>query len=199
MGRTIPITMMEKQKEKVKPAGTETDNKRSASPSSTDITAAYAHGDGEERGETPPPKATGTGAVVKDAVFGEINGESGPDFRSVSLFYFQTIGRDTAEIQTGWIMSGIIMIKTMMGLGVLSIPAVFDTLGLIPGIICLLAVAAISTWAAVQIQHFKINHPGIYGVDDAGEMMVGRIGKEILYVAFILGESLRLYLAFCMG
>jgi len=86
-------------------------------------------------------------------------------------------------------MSGIIMIKTMMGLGVLSIPAVFDTLGLIPGIICLLAVAAISTWAAVQIQHFKINHPGIYGVDDAGEMMVGRIGKEILYVAFILGES----------
>lgn len=91
-------------------------------------------------------------------------------------------------------MSGIIMIKTMMGLGVLSIPAVFDTLGLIPGIICLLAVAAISTWAAVQIQHFKINHPGIYGVDDAGEMMVGRIGKEILYVAFILGMSLLIYI-----
>jgi len=84
-------------------------------------------------------------------------------------------------------MSGIIMIKTMMGLGVLSIPAVFDTLGLIPGIICLIAIALITTWSSVQIQHFKINHPSIYGVDDAGHMMVGRIGKEILYAAFIVG------------
>jgi amino acid permease len=87
-------------------------------------------------------------------------------------------------------MSGIIMIKTMMGLGVLSIPAVFDTLGLIPGIICLLAIAAITTWSSVQIQHFKVNHPSIYGVDDAGQMMVGRWGREILYIAFILGGCL---------
>jgi amino acid permease len=86
-------------------------------------------------------------------------------------------------------MSGVIMIKTMMGLGVLSIPSVFDTLGMIPGIICLLAVAVITTWAAVQIQNFKINHPSIYGVDDAGHMMVGRIGREILYGSFILGMS----------
>jgi hypothetical protein len=85
-------------------------------------------------------------------------------------------------------MSGIIMIKTMMGLGVLSIPAVFDVLGLIPGIICLIAIALITTWSSVQIQHFKINHPSIYGVDDAGHMMVGRIGREILYAAFIVGK-----------
>lgn len=91
--------------------------------------------------------------------------------------------------QTGWIMSGIIMIKTMMGLGVLSIPSVFDTLGMIPGIICLLAVAAITTWSSIQIQHFKINHPSIYGVDDAGQMIVGRWGREVLYVAFILGTG----------
>lgn len=88
-------------------------------------------------------------------------------------------------------MSGIIMIKTMMGLGVLSIPSVFDTLGLIPGIICLIAIALITTWASIQIQHFKINHPSIYGVDDAGQMMVGRIGREILYAAFIVGKSAR--------
>lgn len=85
-------------------------------------------------------------------------------------------------------MSVVIMVKTMLGLGVLSIPSVFDTLGMIPGIICLLAVAAITTWSAVQIQHFKINHPSVYGVDDAGQMIVGRIGREVLYVAFILGE-----------
>lgn len=83
------------------------------------------------------------------------------------------------------------MVKTMLGLGVLSIPSVFDTLGMIPGIICLLAVAAITTWSALQIQHFKINHPSVYGVDDAGQMIVGRFGREVLYVAFILGEHRR--------
>lgn len=88
-------------------------------------------------------------------------------------------------------MSGVIMIKTMMGLGVLSIPSVFDTLGMIPGIICLLAIAVITTWAALQIQNFKINHPSVYGVDDAGHMMLGRIGREILYGSFILGKPAR--------
>lgn len=38
------------------------------------------------------------------------------------------------------------MMKTQIGLGVLSIPLVFDTLGMIPGIIILLAIAIITTW-----------------------------------------------------
>ena len=80
------------------------------------------------------------------------------------------------------------MIKTMMGLGVLSIPSVFDTLGLIPGVICMLALAAITTWCSMQIQSFKINHPSVYGVDDAGMLMTGRISREILCAAFLLCE-----------
>jgi amino acid permease len=38
------------------------------------------------------------------------------------------------------------MMKTQIGLGVLSIPLVFDTLGMIPGIIILVSIAAITTW-----------------------------------------------------
>lgn len=38
------------------------------------------------------------------------------------------------------------MMKTQIGLGVLSIPLVFDTLGMIPGIIVLLGIAIITTW-----------------------------------------------------
>lgn len=58
-------------------------DKRSDSPADTDITAAYPLGDGAERGETST--IAETGGVKQDAVFGDINGESGPDFRSVSL------------------------------------------------------------------------------------------------------------------
>jgi amino acid permease len=38
------------------------------------------------------------------------------------------------------------MMKTQIGLGVLSIPLVFDTLGMIPGIIILVSIAIITTW-----------------------------------------------------
>lgn len=42
--------------------------------------------------------------------------------------------------------AAILMMKTQIGLGVLSIRLVFDTLGMIPGIIILLAIAIITTW-----------------------------------------------------
>jgi amino acid permease len=42
--------------------------------------------------------------------------------------------------------AAILMMKTQIGLGVLSIPLVFDTLGMIPGIIILVSIAAITTW-----------------------------------------------------
>ena len=42
--------------------------------------------------------------------------------------------------------AAILMMKTQIGLGVLSIPLVFDTLGMIPGIIILVSIAIITTW-----------------------------------------------------
>jgi len=42
--------------------------------------------------------------------------------------------------------AAILMMKTQIGLGVLSIPLVFDTLGMIPGIVILVSIAIITTW-----------------------------------------------------
>jgi amino acid permease len=78
------------------------------------------------------------------------------------------------------------MTKSSIGLGVLSIPTVFDTLGLIPGIICLIAIGTIITWSGHVVGTFKLRHPEVYGVDDAGALMFGRIGREVFGVAFCL-------------
>lgn len=82
------------------------------------------------------------------------------------------------------------MMKTQFGMGVLSIPTTFDTLGLIPGIICLCAVGAITTWSDYIVGKFKRRHPEVYSIDDAGRMMFGVIGREILGVAFCLCKFL---------
>ncbi|KAM5349559.1 hypothetical protein ACJ41O_006064 [Fusarium nematophilum] len=113
--------------------------------------------------------------VAHDAVFGTIT-EDGPNYRNV-----------------GWIGTSVLMMKTQIGLGVLSIPAAFDILGLIPGVVCLLAVAVTTTWSNHMVGVFKINHPEVYGIDDASRLMFDAVGREILSAGFSL------YLIFAAG
>lgn len=80
------------------------------------------------------------------------------------------------------------MMKTQIGLGVLSIPAVLDTLGMIPGLICLLTIATITTWSDYMVGAFKLKHPEVYGIDDVGQLLFGRIGREFFAVAYVLCE-----------
>ncbi|OQE42204.1 hypothetical protein PENCOP_c004G08091 [Penicillium coprophilum] len=106
--------------------------------------------------------------VTHDAVFGLVT-EDGPNYRDVS-----------------WLGTVALMMKTQIGLGVLSIPSIFDTLGMIPGVILLCIVAAIATWTSYIVGVFKIRHPEVYGIDDAGGLMFGRIGREVFGLGFCL-------------
>ncbi|KAM0558176.1 hypothetical protein ACHAPJ_004860 [Fusarium lateritium] len=106
--------------------------------------------------------------VAHDAVFGDIR-EDGPNYRDV-----------------GWLGTSALMMKAQIGLGILSIPSAFHVLGIIPGIICLLAIAVITTWSDYIIGTFKLNHPEVYGIDDAAGLLFGRVGREALGVGFAL-------------
>lgn len=103
-----------------------------------------------------------------DEVFGAPE-EGGVDYRSVS-----------------WTGAAILMMKSEMGIGILSIPQAFGTLGLIPGIIVLLAISAITTWSSYVVGVFKLKHPNVYGFADSSEIIFGPIGREIASVAFCL-------------
>ncbi|RDH26956.1 transmembrane amino acid transporter protein-domain-containing protein [Aspergillus welwitschiae] len=103
-----------------------------------------------------------------DAIFGEITRE-GPNYRSV-----------------GWLGTCALMLKTQIGLGVLSIPSAFDALGVVPGVICLCAIAGITSWSNYIIGVFKIHHRDVYGIDDVGGLLLGRPGRIFFGGAFIL-------------
>ncbi|KAL4794765.1 transmembrane amino acid transporter protein-domain-containing protein [Aspergillus venezuelensis] len=106
--------------------------------------------------------------AAHDDVFGEMS-EGGPNYRDV-----------------GWLGTVALMMKTQIGLGVLSIPSAFDTLGLIPGLICLLVIAAITTWSDYMIGVFKLRHREVYSIADAGGLMFGKVGKAFFGSAFVL-------------
>lgn len=109
--------------------------------------------------------------ATHDAVFGEIN-EDGPNYRDV-----------------GWMGTVILMMKTQIGLGVLGIPSALHTLGMVPGVIILIVVACMTTWSGYMVGKFKLLHPHVYGIDDAGAIFGGRIGREILWFGFVICES----------
>lgn len=108
------------------------------------------------------------GEEVVDGVFGAQTAE-GPNYRSV-----------------GWISTSILLMKSQIGLGVLSIPSTFSTLGLAPGVIILVVIAALTTYTDYFIGKFKLHHPTVYSVADCGGIMFGPIGKEVFGVAYWL-------------
>ncbi|KAL2839538.1 transmembrane amino acid transporter protein-domain-containing protein [Aspergillus pseudodeflectus] len=107
-------------------------------------------------------------AVAHDDVFGEIS-EGGPNYRDV-----------------GWLGTVALMMKSQIGLGVLSIPSAFNTLGLIPGLICLLTIATITTWSDYVVGTFKLNHREVYSIADVGGIMFGGLGRGLFGAAFCL-------------
>ncbi|KAI4715894.1 hypothetical protein E4T48_07908 [Aureobasidium sp. EXF-10727] len=134
---------------------------------------AYPTKDMELGGEITATQSSPIGEVndvglVNDAVFGQLE-EGAPNYRNL-----------------GWIGTIGLMMKTQIGLGVLSIPAIFDSLGMIPGIICLIVIGVITTWSDYMVGVFKINHPEIYAIDDVGAMLFGPIGRELFAGAYAL-------------
>jgi len=107
-------------------------------------------------------------ASIVDDVFGEIT-EDGPNYRAV-----------------GWKATTVLMLKTQIGLGVLSIPQVFHSLGLIPGVICLLVIATMTSWSNYIVGVFKLRYPDVYGIDDVGRKLFGRVGYEFFGITFAL-------------
>lgn len=84
----------------------------------------------------------------------------------------------------------------MIGLGVLSIPAAFDVLGIIPGVICLLAIATITIWSMFVVGTFKLNHPEVYAIDDVGHKLFGATGRAIFGATFCICENPYILLIF---
>lgn len=120
-----------------------------------------------------------------DPVFGETN-DIGPNYRNVRVQLYPFHYHISNWYQLGWVGTIVLMVKAQVGLGVLSVPAVFDSVGMIPGVLLICAVAGIATWTSYMVGMFKLNHREVYGIDDAGGLMFGKIGREVFAAAFSL-------------
>ncbi|GLA53663.1 hypothetical protein AnigIFM63604_010963 [Aspergillus niger] len=123
--------------------------------------------------------------IQDDAVFGEIR-EGDTNYRNVRSLVMCVKARSTDMRKVSCIGTVALMLKVQIGLGVLTIPSCFDILGIVPGIIVLLAIAVTTTWSNWMVGVFKIRHRDVYGIGDVGKMLLGRVGYELFGGAYIL-------------
>ncbi|KKA23780.1 hypothetical protein T310_2232 [Rasamsonia emersonii CBS 393.64] len=89
--------------------------------------------------------------------------------------------------------SGAVMIAETVSLGILSLPSAVASLGLVPAIILLIGLSAVATYTGYVIGQFKLRYPHVHSMADAGEVLLGRFGREFL------GNAQLLFLIFIMG
>ncbi|BCR90719.1 neutral amino acid permease [Aspergillus chevalieri] len=92
-----------------------------------------------------------------------------------------------------WWQCGLLMVAETVSLGVLSLPQAVAGLGLVPAIIILVGLGIMATYTGYVIGQFKWKYPHISNMADAGEVLMGRFGRELL------GIGQMLFLVFIMA
>ena len=73
------------------------------------------------------------------------------------------------------------MAASTVGVGILSLPQILASLGLIPGIILIVFFSVLSWYTGILVGQFKLRYPQVQSMSDAGAVLFGRIGREVLF------------------
>ncbi|EAW13764.1 putative amino acid transporter [Aspergillus clavatus NRRL 1] len=85
-----------------------------------------------------------------------------------------------------WWQCGTLMVAENISLGILSLPSAMATLGIVPAVILLLGLSGISWYTGYVMGQFKLRYPQIHSMGDAGELLMGRFGRELFGIGQLL-------------
>lgn len=95
---------------------------------------------------------------------------------------------DGADIQyktMTWWQGAMIMIAENISLGILSLPAVLGSIGLIGGIIAIIIMGIITTYSGYTLWQFRMKYPQVASFGDVGQVLMGRFGRELFGFAYV--------------
>ncbi|KAJ3529544.1 hypothetical protein NM688_g7839 [Phlebia brevispora] len=93
-----------------------------------------------------------------------------------------------------WWKAAALMLAETVSLGILSLPSVFASLGMAAGIILVIGLGGIATATGYVLGMFKLRYPHVHSMADAGEILAGPIGREVLgaaqviFIVFVCGS-----------
>lgn len=86
----------------------------------------------------------------------------------------------------GWKRLTVVLIVEAIALGSLSLPSAFATVGMVAGVILTVGLGLIAIYTSNIVGQVKLKYPEVRHYADAGKLMFGRVGYEIMGVMFCL-------------
>lgn len=77
-------------------------------------------------------------------------------------------------------MVAVLMIAEIVSNGMLSLPSSLAVVGMVPGLILIIFLGIFATYTSWLLVKFKMRHPEVHNMGDAGKIIFGPIGREVL-------------------
>lgn len=95
-------------------------------------------------------------------------------------------GHDIKYKTLSWQIVSILMIAEIISNGMLSLPSSLATVGMVPGLILIIFLGVFAAYTSVLLVRFKLRHPEVHNMGDAGKIMFGVIGREVFAFGTLL-------------
>lgn len=79
-----------------------------------------------------------------------------------------------------WQLVAVLMIAEIVSNGMLSLPSSLAVVGMVPGVIVILFLGIFATFTSWLLIQFKLRHPQVHSMGDAGMILFGPVGREVL-------------------
>lgn len=79
-----------------------------------------------------------------------------------------------------WPLVSILMIAEIVSNGMLSLPSSLATVGFVPGLVVIIFLGVFATYTSHLLVSFKLRHPHVHNMGDAGYILAGPPGRELL-------------------
>ncbi|KAL8842052.1 MAG: hypothetical protein Q9170_000655 [Blastenia crenularia] len=79
-----------------------------------------------------------------------------------------------------WPLVAVLMIAEIVSNGMLSLPSSLAVVGLVPGLVLIIFLGSFALFTSWLLIKFKMRHPEVHNMGDAGFILFGPIGREVL-------------------
>ncbi|KAI0765118.1 amino acid transporter [Fomes fomentarius] len=85
-----------------------------------------------------------------------------------------------------WQLASAIMIAEIISNGMLTLPNAMAVVGIVPSLVLTIFLGVFALYTALLLIDFKLNHPEVHNMGDAGFLLFGPVGREILSAGSVI-------------
>lgn len=131
------------------------------------------------------PKMTKSEGFTTSSSYDARVGSPDDDYHDRDVFGHEQ-NHDIKYKTLSWQIVAILMIAEIVSNGMLSLPSSLATVGMVPGLILIIFLGVFAAYTSLLLVRFKLRHPEVHNMGDAGRIMFGPVGREVFAFGTLL-------------